>query len=53
MDVQDLKKGDIVQHKLSKDWLMVINVLQNSVDCRTKSLTIETFNDFELEPKPK
>jgi hypothetical protein len=55
MDLTQLKPGDIVEHKLSKDWLMVLNISSNSahalVTCRTKSLDIKEFYDFELQPQ--
>ncbi len=51
MDINSLKKGDVIQHKLSKDWLLVIEVQPVTVKCRTKSFQIIEFFDYELEPK--
>ncbi len=58
IDINALKEGDILQHKLSKDWVMVLEIKVNinpdivKIYCRTKSLDIKDFYDFELEPKP-
>ena len=55
IDIGTLKPGDILQHKLSKDWVMFIGLKLDAVTkiyCRTKSLDIKDFYDFELEPKP-
>ncbi len=53
IDLNTLKAGDILQHKLSKDWVMVLEVTgSKKVTSRTKSLDIKDFYDFELEPKP-
>ncbi len=51
VDLTTVKKGDILEHKLSKDWLMAIEVKGNEVTCRTKSLDIKDFYDFELQYK--
>ena len=51
MNIINLKPGDIVEHKLSKDWLMVLNIIsEDTVECRMKNLIIEDFKDFELQP---
>ena len=51
VDTTKLKKGDIVEHRLSKDWVLVLSVLENAVVCRTKAFEQITFQDFELQYK--
>ena len=54
MDITQLKPGDIVEHKLNKDWLMVldpINDIPHEIWCRTKSFNKVIFYDFELQPQ--
>ncbi len=46
-----MEKGQIVEHKLSKDWLMVLEVRDDKVLCRTKDLREVEFFVFELKPK--
>ena len=53
MDISEVKKGDIVEHVLSKDWLLVLSIYHDKVECRTKSLDIKEFYDFELQPQTK
>lgn len=52
---QQIKCGDIIQHKLQREWLMVVTVENipgstQKIKCRTKRLEIKEFNRFELEP---
>ncbi len=55
VDLKVVKKGDILEHGLSKDWVMMLDtketVIPNlrMITCRTKSLDIKDFYDFELE----
>lgn len=51
MDISEVKQGDIIEHILSKDWLLVLEVDGNMVECRTKSLDIKEFYDFELRQR--
>lgn len=44
-----MQVGDKVEHKLSKDWLLVLKINETEVVCRTKSFDIVTFFDFELQ----
>jgi len=46
--------GEVVQHRLQKEWLMVLtgNEIPGSaklVKCRTKQLEVKEFFSFELE----
>ncbi len=45
------EKGQIVEHKLDKEWMMVLEDNGETIKCRTKSYDIIEFNDFELEEK--
>ncbi len=53
IDINLLRAGDIVQHRLNKDWLMFIGrptgTDKKIVECRTKSFEIKEFYEFELE----
>jgi hypothetical protein len=50
----EFKTGQIVEHKLSKDWLMVIEIGVSLIKCRTKDLRIVDLFDFEIQlPKSK
>ncbi len=52
VDLKAIKKGDILEHKLSKDWVMVLEVTgSKKITSRTKSLDIKDFYDFELQYK--
>ncbi len=52
MDLMQLQPGDIVEHKLNKDWLMVLDCSTgNDILCRTKSFQTVNFYDFELQPQ--
>ena len=44
-------KGDIVEHRLNKEWLMVLEVRCDCIECRTKSLEVRTFQEFELKER--
>ena len=50
---EEFNPGEIVEHKLSREWVMVLSY--NSKDkvytCRTKSFEMVTFQDFELQKK--
>ena len=49
----EFKTGQIVEHKLSKDWLMVIEI-GVMIKCRTKDLRIVDLFEFEVQlPKSK
>jgi mRNA-degrading endonuclease YafQ of YafQ-DinJ toxin-antitoxin module len=47
------REGDIVEHILSKDWLLVldINSDNNMILCRTKTHEAIWFHEFELRRK--
>jgi hypothetical protein len=46
-----MEKNQIVEHILSKDWLLVLDVSGDKVLCRTKDLREIEFYDFELKPR--
>jgi len=48
-----LSSGDIVEHKLTKDWLIVLETKDggSKVLCRNKMYEEIWFNDFELTRK--
>ncbi len=46
-----MKEGDIVEHILDKEWLLVLKVKGDKVTCRTKSFEVIEFHDFELRPR--
>lgn len=53
--MEKVKCGDIIQHRLQREWLMVVAVgsapgSAQKIRCRTKRLEIKEFNRFELEP---
>jgi hypothetical protein len=50
MKIMEFEPGDIVEHLLSKDWLMVLDYLLETDQylCRTKSLQAIAFYSFEL-----
>jgi hypothetical protein len=53
--VEKIKCGDIIQHRLQREWLMVVAVESmpgsaQKIKCRTKRLEVKEFNRFELEP---
>jgi hypothetical protein len=47
------REGDIVEHILSKDWLLVLdhNSDNNTFLCRTKTHEAIWFHEFELRRK--
>jgi hypothetical protein len=50
----EFKIGQIVEHKLSKDWLMVVEVSELDLKCRTKDLRIVDLFHYEVQlPKSK
>ena len=52
----EIKQGDILEHKLSKDWVLVLDLVEGDVLCRAKNLEVYYFKPFELrtiEPKSK
>ena len=46
-----MKVGDIVEHKLSKDWLLILEINDDVFKCRTKKLEIVEIYEFELKEK--
>lgn len=44
-------EGEIVEHKLNKEWLMIINVKpgEDVVTCRSKNFQIIDFYEYELK----
>ena len=40
--------GEIVESKLSKDWLMVVGLEDEKLICRTKNFEIISMNEFEV-----
>lgn len=44
-----MKVGDKVEHVLSKDWLLVLDIDDKYVLCRTKDLRQIAFHKFELK----
>ncbi len=46
-----MEKGQVVEHKLTKDWLMVLEHRGDKVLCRTKDLRELEFYTFELQLK--
>ncbi len=53
MNINSLKKGDVVEHRLNGDWLMVLKIGKEQVLCRTKDLREEWFYEFELTERNK
>ena len=45
----EFEEKDKVQHKLTKDWMLVLEVSDNSVLCRTKDYREISFKPWELE----
>lgn len=52
---REFDKGEIVEHKLSKEWVMVLSYdsKENTYLCRTKSFDEVKFNDYELTERRK
>ena len=44
-----MRVGQKVEHKLTKDWLLVLKVGNEQILCRTKDFQEIWFYDFELE----
>jgi hypothetical protein len=50
----EFKVGQIVEHKLSKDWLMILEIGESLIKCRSKDLRIIDLYQFEVQsPKSK
>ena len=43
-----IKVGDKVEHKLSGNWLIVLELSDNEVSCRTKDFQIVTLFKWEV-----
>ncbi len=43
--------GQIVEHILSKDWLMILEFRDEKLLCRTKDLREVEFYQFEVKPR--
>ena len=41
--------GQKVEHKLSKDWVMILEIEDDCAMCRTKDFDIVSFYLFELQ----
>lgn len=41
--------GDIVEHILTKDWMMVVKIQGDFYICRTKDYQLIEFHPFELK----
>lgn len=52
---KEYNPGEIIEHKLSKEWVMVLNynAKERVYTCRTKSFDEKQFHDFELQEKRK
>lgn len=48
---EEFKSGEIVEHKLSREWVMILSKEKEFYKCRTKSFEIILFSDFELEKR--
>lgn len=44
-----MKVGDKVEVVLSRDWVMVLEITEEGVKCRTKDCKIVVFMPFELQ----
>lgn len=44
-----MEVGKKMEHKLSKDWVLVLKIEGNEVICRTKLFELVRFFDFELQ----
>jgi hypothetical protein len=49
----EFKIGDIVEHILSKDWLLILEINEetNQYYCRTKTHQVYWFESFELKER--
>lgn len=43
--------GDVVEHKLNREWLLVIDISDDTFLCRTKKFELISFFNFELQPR--
>lgn len=41
--------GDKVEHILSKDWVLILEIQEDRIICRTKDLREISFRKFELK----
>lgn len=48
---QSYEPGEVVEHVLNKEWVLVLEVNNNIIRCRTKDFQIIDFNDFEIRKK--
>lgn len=66
LDFKIISPGDIVQHRINKEWVMVLyfkyahletfdkkEAAPDRIACRTKSFDVIQFYPFELEPIKK
>lgn len=47
----DFKVGEIVEHVLNREWLLIIQINDNTLKCRTKKFDILEFNICEIQKK--
>lgn len=57
LNTDNIIPGRIVQHKLQKEWIMVLSCHESTslgsiIKCRTKKLEVVEFYSFELELVP-
>ena len=45
----EIREKEKVQHKLTKDWMLVLEVSNESILCRTKDYREISFRPWELE----
>lgn len=43
-----MKVGDKVEHILSRDWVLILEISKDKIVCRTKDLREISFHKFEL-----
>lgn len=46
--LMEFKIGQIVEHVLSKDWVLVLEILEDTILCRAKDLELYKFYPIEL-----
>lgn len=44
-----MKVGDKVEHILSRDWVIILEIQDDKIICRTKDFRKVEFYDFELK----
>ena len=51
----EFEKGEVVEHKLSREWVMILNydASKKVYNCRTKAFEEVRFFDFELQERKK